>query len=291
MYSLKTSGWIQAIFITSLQIGAAHASPLARDDFGSYTPGAGALQGQIVGGNGFSGTWYSIGLVSPIDVFADGSVGSIGVSFFSNAGNAARFTAPISINGGQLFFRYTHTNLDPSDLQASTRLDLNLGSETIGNQAYLGALGTDTLKLVLGQNLYTGQSAVSADSGIATGSGTGRHVVVGLLDERFSQIAIWVDPSADDYFNAQTGASSADAVAPWAVPAGGLSNFVSYSLVRNQLDAVKFDDVIFSRDSLDVGVSAVPEPSQWLLLLLGFSFLAGCRSIHRRGYSLTSLIP
>jgi hypothetical protein len=62
-----------------------------------------------------------------------------------------------------------------------------------------------------------------------------------MLDEEFAQIALWVDPSRNDFYNPSTGASSADVVSAWGVPAGGLNNFTSYSLIRNLDDDVKFD--------------------------------------------------
>lgn len=157
------------IAIGSIWSGTASATVLAQDSFGSYAAGPGALFGQTVGGAGFSGTWHAVGSTPPLtgnlDVLADGSVGSIGTVFASSAGNAANFSAPIGLGGGELFIRYTHVNLDTTDPQGSTRLDLNLGSETTGNRVFLGAYNDDTLKIFLEQNLYSGATPVSADSG------------------------------------------------------------------------------------------------------------------------------
>lgn len=256
------------------------AAVLAQDELSSYTSGSGNLLGQSAGGVGFAGNWHAVGstppLVANLDVFADESVGSVGTVFDSNAGNAVNFASPISIAGSQLFIRYTHTNLDTSRPQASTRLDVNLNSEAtgpcctgLGTRAFLGAFETDTLKLVLEDPLHTGSGRLSADSGIASTSGSGAHVVVGLLDEAFGQMAIWVDPNISDFYNSQSGANSADAVSTWGVPPGGLTNFVSYSLVRSRLSAVKFDDVTFATSATDVGIASVPVPNSIGLLGLG----------------------
>jgi hypothetical protein len=223
---------------------------VAADDFSSYAPGIGSLLGQPVGGFGFAGTWHSVGsmppLVGNLDVFADGTVGSQSTTINSNAGNAVDFASPLGIFGGQLFIRYTYINMDTADANASSRLDLNYGNELAGNRVLLGTGLFDTFTLAVEDNLDKGTGAVVADSGIRSTTMNGRHVLVGLLDEKFSQIAIWVDPDSTDFYNGRNGASSADARKFWAVPIGGLTNFVSYSLIRNQDDDVKFDRVVFA---------------------------------------------
>jgi hypothetical protein len=129
---------------------------------------------------------------------------------------------------------------------------LNYARIAEGNRVILGSYITDNLQLVLEPNLHTGLGNLMVDSRIGTVSGTGSHVVLGLLDEQFEQIAIWVDPDANDFYNPLTGANSANAVKAWRVPAGGLTNFVSYSLIRNGNDRVSFDDVVFSREFSEV---------------------------------------
>lgn len=224
---------------------------IAADDFSSYNPGINSLLGQAAGGTGFTGKWQSLGLKANLNVFANpSSVGSLGTSEnrdASNAGNALNFASPISIGGRQLFIRYKYVNLNTAKGHQSSRLDLNHARIGAGNRVALGSYVTDNLQLVLEPNLHTGVGNLIVDSGIGTASGTGSHVVLGLLDEQFKQIAIWVDPDTNDFYDPHTGSNSANAVTPWRIPAGGLTNFVSYSLIRNNDDWVSFDDVVFSR--------------------------------------------
>ncbi len=224
---------------------------IAADDFSSYNPGVNSLLGQAAGGTGFTGKWESLGLKANLNVFANpSSVRSLGTSEnsdASNAGNALNFASPVSIGGRQLFIRYKYVNLNTAKGHVSSRLDLNYASPGDGKRVILGSYVTDNLQLVLEPNLHTGVGHLIADSGIGTVSGTGSHVVVGLLDEQFKQIAIWVDPDTNDFYDPHTGSNSANAVTPWRIPAGGLTNFVSYSLIRNNDDWVSFDDVVFSR--------------------------------------------
>lgn len=256
---------IIAISLVWIQPRSASGAVIASDDFSSYSPGSDNLLGQPAGGIGFTGTWHCVRadrtLTAGLDVFPDGSVGSVGVLWESNAGSALDFASPISIGGRQLFIRYTHTNLDPSDPQASTRLDINETNETLGNRVLLGAYGSDSLKIALEDNLHTGSGELTADSGIGTVSGDARHTVVGLLDAQFGQIAIWVDPEDNDYYDCQTGSNSADAATAWGVPPGGIAHFISYGLIRNRLDDVEFDDVVFATSASDVGLGRVTHSS------------------------------
>jgi len=236
----------------SLTVGIpANDEVIASDDFSSYIPGTDGLLGQAAGGTGFTGTWQSLGLQANLDVFANpSSVGSLGTSRnpnARNAGNALNFVSPVSIGNRQLFIRFRYVNLNTANIHESSRLDMNYASPGEGNRVILGSYVSDNLQLVLEPNLHTGLGHLIADSGIGTVSGTGSHVVVGLLDEQFGQIAIWVDPDTKDFYHPLTGANSADAVTAWGVPAGGLTNFVSYSLIRNFDDRVKFEDVVFAR--------------------------------------------
>ncbi len=250
--------------------------PLAEDDFSSYSIGPGALLGQSVGGSGFVGAWHSVGseipLTSNLDVFVDGSVGSIGAAYNSSAGNAADFLSSIQLMGGQLFVRIDQTNLNLA-AQVSTRLDLNFGSEQTGNRAFVGAYVTDTLKLALEPNLYSGASQVVADTGITSASAGGSHALVAFFDVEHAQVGLWIDPDSWDYFDVVSGASSADAVAEWTLPSGGLQNLTSYSLIRNRLDAVKFDNFVLSQNPQDVGIAAVPEAEVWYLMIVGLAIL------------------
>jgi hypothetical protein len=239
------------------KVGSAPAvgNVIALDDFSSYLTGTNNLLGQAAGGTGFRGTWQSMGLKANLDVFVNQSVGSLGTSQNSNAGNAGNslgFASPVSIRGRQLFIRYKYSNLNTSKIHESSRLDLNYARIAEGNRVILGSYITDNLQLVLEPNLHTGRGNLIVDSRIGTVSGTGSHVVLGLLDEQFEQIAIWVDPDANDFYNPLTGANSANAVKAWRVPAGGLTNFVSYSLIRNGDDRVSFDDVVFAREFSEV---------------------------------------
>lgn len=232
-------------------VGPAVGKVIASDDFSSYLTGTSNLLGQAAGGTGFKGTWQSMGLKANLDVFVNKSVGSLGTSQNSNAGNAGNslgFASPVSIKGGQLFIRYKYSNLNTSKIHESSRLDLNYTRIAEGNRVILGSYITDNLQLVLEPNMHNGLGNLVVDSRIGTVSGTGSHVVLGLLDEQFEQIAIWIDPDANDFYNPLTGENSANAVKAWRVPAGGLTNFVSYSLIRNGDDRVSFDDVVFARE-------------------------------------------
>jgi hypothetical protein len=230
-------------------VGPTVSEVIASDDFSSYIPGKNGLLGQAAGGTGFTGTWQSGVFKSNLDVFANPpSVGSVGTSGAGNAGNSLNFVSPLNIRGRQLFIRYKYVNLNKSKAHESSRLDLNHSNAGHGNRVFLGSFVTDNLRLVLEPNLHTGSGNLIVDSGISTVSGTGSHVVLGLLDEQFKQIAVWVDPDMNDFYDPLTGANSANAVAFWSVPKGGLTNFVSYSLVRNYDNSVSFDDVVFARD-------------------------------------------
>jgi hypothetical protein len=266
-----------AAFVTLGTIGTASKASaviLAADNFNSYSTGS--LLGQSAGGSGFAGNWSSLGLVANLDVYSDGTVGSQGVARQSNAGNSLNFASPINLNNsGQLFIKMTYTNTDSSPHESS-RMDVNLNNANGGNRVAFGGFNGE-LALMLEQNLHTGGGNLTASAGAA---GPGTYDLVALLDQQFGQIALWVNPDANDFYNPLTGATSANAVTSWNVPTGGLTNFVSYSLIRNLEDKVKFDNVAFATLSTDVGVAAatVPEPST----LLGIGAVLGLGSFLKR---------
>lgn len=233
-------------------------SAIASDYFSSYT--LGALIGQPAGGVGFTGAWHTIGLGSGFEVFSDQSVGSLSTSYQSNAGAGIKFAVPINIESGQLFIRYDHINVDPSNPQDGTRLQLQTGNFHTSHNVSLGAVmaaaqpPTDRLGLAVTQSAHTAGGTLRVDSGITSASGGGRHVIVGLLDAQWGRIAIWIDPDASDYYDPQSGQNSANAMTVWTPPAGGLPNWVGYALIRNVDDQVKFDNVVFTRTWAALGI-------------------------------------
>jgi hypothetical protein len=95
-----------------------------------------------------------------------------------------------------------------------------------------------------------------------------------VLDATNDQIAIFVDPNASSFYDAN-GTNDANAVAAW-TPSGVLT-FDSYSLIENLNDQVDFSDVVFSTDPASAGI--VPEPATMALLASG---LLGLGLIRRR---------
>jgi hypothetical protein len=189
-------------------------------------------------------------------VRSDESVESRSTRYDSHAEAGVFFSDPVRIGDRQLFVRYTLTNLEPTNILESSRMDVlySIGSNQVGSFASLG--GTTSYGPAPSDFLYVSVAGgLPVNSGITSSSGNGRHVLVGLLDEQFGQIAIWVDPDASDYYNHLTGENSADAGASWSTPTGGTPALVGYTLIRNVDDQIQVDDVLFTRTWGALGIS------------------------------------
>ncbi|HET6235215.1 MAG TPA: PEP-CTERM sorting domain-containing protein [Acetobacteraceae bacterium] len=237
----------------------AMARIIAQDDFSVPPYALGPLNGKAVGGTGFTGSWARVpGLEQELSVVANGAIGGPSVTA-GNDGDYANFASPSSLTTGQLFISYTMDNVGGTSL-STTRLDLNLDTPPVASdRAVLGGFqpGGD-----FGLGLEGALGSALAQSSIST---TGTHKVVGVLDATNDQIAIFVDPTAGSFYDAN-GANDGDAVAAW-TPSGVLT-FSSYSLIENLNDQVNFGDVVFSTDAASAGIS-VPEPASMALLGLG----------------------
>ena len=245
------------------------ASIIAQDDFSVPPYALGALNGQAVGGTGFTGSWATVpGLEQDLSVVANGAIGRPSVTG-GNGGDYANFASPFSLSTGQLFISYTMDNVGGTSL-STTRLDLNLDTPPVaGDRAVLGGFqpGGD-----FGLGLEGALGGALAQSSI---SATGTHKVVGVLDATNDQIAIFVDPTSSSFYDTN-GANDADAVAAWTPP--GVLTFSSYSLIENLNDQVNFGHVVFSTDAASAGIG-VPEPASMALLAAG---LLGLGLIRRR---------
>jgi hypothetical protein len=187
------------------------ASIIAQDDFSVPPYALGALNGQAVGGTGFTGSWATVpGLEQDLSVVANGAIGRPSVTG-GNGGDYANFASPFSLSTGQLFISYTMDNVGGTSL-STTRLDLNLDTPPVaGDRAVLGGFqpsGDFGLGLEGALGGALAQSSISA---------TGTHKVVGVLDATNDQIAIFVDPTSSSFYDTN-GANDADAVAAWTPP-------------------------------------------------------------------------
>ena len=185
----------------------------------------------------------------------NGGIGDLG-SPNTNAGSSALFASPLSGENSQLFITFDYRNFDLKDPHNNTRLDLNHSNDSIGNRVLIGAgaLNEDLFSMIVEENLHGGSGVLIAETTVGSLSNDGEHTLIGLLDFEFGQIAIWVDPDESDFYNPNTGNNSAEVAITWLQPAIELSNFVSYSLIRNVDDDVRFDNLIIANDPLSVGL-------------------------------------
>ena len=124
-------GAVGTVALTAISVPAL-ATIVAQDDFSVPPYALGSLNGQSVGGTGFTGTWATVpGLGQDLSVVANGVVGRPTVTA-SNAGDYANFASPFSLGTGQLFISYTIDNVGPTTL-TTTRLDLNLDTPPVAS--------------------------------------------------------------------------------------------------------------------------------------------------------------
>jgi hypothetical protein len=270
MYALTRTlmGAVGTVALASASVPAL-AAIVAQDDFSVPPYALGFLNGQAVGGTGFTGNWARVpGLLQDLSVVANGAVGRPAVTA-GDGGDYANFASPFTLSTGQLFISYTMNNVGGTSL-STTRLDLNLDTPpAAGDRALLGGFqpGGD-----FGLGLEGGLGGALAQSSV---SAIGTHKIVGVLDVTNDQIAIFVDPTSSSFYDAN-GANDANAIAAWTPP--GSLTFNSYSLIENLNDQVDFSDVVFSTDPASAGIG-IPEPASVVLLAAG---LLGLGLIRRR---------
>ena len=242
-----------------------HAEVIASDDFDSYEVGTRNLRDQPVAGLGFSGSWQGViqyrNQGVDFSVFDDGTVGSIATD--SPPGNAQAYAGLASTYSvqGQIFVKYDFIIKDNRGVGEATRLDLLL-TDDFGYppRAYLGAF---TGQFVAGFSTENGTmfGDTVAHSNISTSGKTGTQTLVALFDAEFDQIAIWVNPQADDFYDPATGASSADGKATFDFAASSFSTVYGVGLIRNLNTAIGFDNLVIGTNANDIGLISVPSDS------------------------------
>lgn len=262
---------LSALALTALAFAhPAHAQVIASDSFNVPGYTAGGLNGQAVQGTGFKGNWAQA-LNTDLTVLSTGVIGRPAPQG-GQAGDVASFAGNgFSVTTGQLYISYDINNPNASLLTATR---LQLGTTLGGQSALLGATGSTGANLNFVTNGGFGSSAV-AQTGIAS---VGAHHLVGVLDFSNSQIAIFVDPTATSFYNAN-GTSSANAATAWTPPTSYTAT--NYGLVDNLNDQATFDNVVFSTSAASAGVgtaAVTPEPGSVALLIglgvTGAGFLA-----------------
>jgi hypothetical protein len=244
---------------------AAGAATLAADKFSvpPYTLDA-PLSGQAASGFGFTGNWLSP-VSGDLEVTDPGFVGLPPSPPFTTYGDYAQFSSPIALNSGQLYLSALLDNIGTGNLNNSG-VNINNGSAA----ATLGGTGFNT-----DFNFATNASlgAATAQTNIAP---TGEHFLVGVLDYANHQIAIFVDPTAASFYNAD-GTNDANAVAAW-TPAVGIS-FLYLEMLERSPDNLKFGDLIVSNAPGTAGIGT-PEPATFGLGLIaaGLLFLRAKRA-------------
>jgi len=246
---------------------------LAIDNFEMPPYILGALSGQPASGTGFGGAWAALG--QDLTVETANIVGRPTVTAGS-AGDYAAFNPPINFSSGQLYISYDISNKLNANLNSS-RLDLNLDATPVGgDRALLGAVGANAnFNFTVESGL--GSSAVAQT--LIPSSGT--HRLVGVLDRTNHQIAIFVDPTAQSFYNA-SGGNNASAFASWQSTASLV--FQSYSLIDNLSDQASFSDVAFTTEPTVLTkpiTQAPPAPTSITLALPNGSGLS---------YALTAVV-
>jgi uncharacterized protein (TIGR03437 family) len=197
----------------------------------------GGLAGQPAGGAGFKGSWVK-SLSQDLTLTGAGSVGRP-TATADSAGDAINFSSPIAVTAGQLFISATVTNQRTTKL-SYTGIVLTNSFADIS----LGAIGADA-NFNFSVIPYSG-SSTSWVAQTQTAS-TGSHRIVGVLDFSNRQLAIFVDPTSQSFYNTD-GRNNATAMGPWSPPPNGIT-FTGYLLVEHLSDQATFGSIIFSTDS------------------------------------------
>ena len=282
MKLLPNMNKIMAAAVVALSFSSIKAAIIASDDFESYTVGTRNLIGQPAGGFGFAGNWQATqGSLPPygysMDVFNDGTIGTNG-SGIGNAQSYAAFSSSIPI-ASRVFMKYDFIINGDNGIYDSTRIDL-MGSTNwgLGSRVSLGAYtASGVSQFIIGVrddfgsgdvDLATPTQLTGAVSGVTTIGISGKQVLIGMLDKQFNQIAIWVNPDSNDFYDPSTGQSSADGVSAWSFTEADLPELYGIGAIQIKDTKIGFDNFVLATEFSDF-VSAVPEPSSTALLALG----------------------
>lgn len=268
--------------------GTAHAGLVASENFAYTDPlrrtGIGValafpISGLIATGSGLKGTWAATtGAGESLYVYNRVLQRSPNHSN-QNASASVLLNTPYDLSAGPLFIKYDYTWVTNTGggVGQATRMDISFQNVIGGQGAYLGSLsGSGKFEFAATNSANLSDTRANVASNVSALNPGVKYTLLGVLDPINKQIALWIDPTATDYYN-PNGTSSARFVSAWN-PTVALKVY-GFSFVTNYGDEVLFDNAVFASDPLTVGIGVIPEPTA--LGLLAPAALALTRRIRR----------
>jgi len=238
------------------------ADILFQDDFSGYVDSTN-ITGQTGAGTGETGTWQTIGNPAFVD-------SGILYSYTENgSGNASNYIGLTDVSADQMFFRLDYIHFTGDRTENYFRLvDLdNPEGEYIQflPSSAGGYLNMHATGVVVGPDTLPQYSTW--------------YTLIGVADSLNNQLALFINPTNEDYYHLETGDTSAIYVTNWTSsftdnPDNGFDSFVMHNNGTINGNQIAVDNIVLATTPGEVGLSAVPEPTSSVLVLGSLGLMA-----------------